>query len=369
MRRWFHSDLSQIANAPPCITLDAGPMGCVRPDRVNTVLFTGEDGHIHQLHLRGGTWIHTDLSLLANATDATARATTSPTGCVRPDGVFSIVYNGPAGHIHALQIKEDLASHVDLTGLAQAPRSLGTGHRITHFVRGDGVVVVIYISDPSHFRVNQLALSGDNWVHSDLTELTHEQRDLFILNAAGYVRPDHVTSVIFVDVERSFQNNKGIRELALASNGNWTSTNLFNSPLTPHPISFRCPVGFVRGDGKASVLYVGFDEGIHELAFVVGSWIATALSDAANAPKFTTKFGSPAGYVRDDGVTAVVYLGNDDHIHELTLIDGHWLHSDLSVAASAAFGIPFAYVRSDGVSSIVYVASDKHIHELALLPA
>jgi hypothetical protein len=30
------------------------------------------------------------------------------------------------------------------------------------------------------------------------------------------------------------------------------------------------------------------------------------------------------GYVRDDGITAIVYNGVDNHIHELTLVDGRW---------------------------------------------
>jgi hypothetical protein len=61
------------------------------------------------------------------------------------------------------------------------------------------------------------------------------------------------------------------------------------------------------------------------------------------------------GYLRGDGVTAVVYPGHD-RIHELTLVGDHWLHSDLSRAAGTltSSGYPFAYVRSDGVSSIVY---------------
>lgn len=35
------------------------------------------------------------------------------------------------------------------------------------------------------------------------------------------------------------------------------------------------------------------------------------------------------GYVRGDGVTAVVYPGLG-RMHELTLVDDHWVHTDLS---------------------------------------
>ena len=131
MGQWSHSDLSQIANAPPCGSGPGDiprPMGCVRSDGVNTVVFTGrEDHHIHQLHLSGNTWVHTDLSLLANATDPSMTAATSPTSCVRPDNVFSVVYTGSNGHIHALQLTGGVASHVDLSALAGAPTSNRVG--------------------------------------------------------------------------------------------------------------------------------------------------------------------------------------------------------------------------------------------------
>src|SRR5262249_18421269 len=157
------------------------------------------------LHRSGNTWVHTDLSLLANATDVSVAAVSSPMGCVRPGNTFSVVYTGRAGHhVHALQISGGAASHVALTNLAGAPRALESGHP-GPFVRGDGVVVVIYIgvtdngSDggPLSFHVDQLALTGDRWLHSDLTELSHTNEHLFPVIAAGYVRANRVTSVVF----------------------------------------------------------------------------------------------------------------------------------------------------------------------------
>lgn len=135
-------------------------------------------------------------------------------------------------------------------------------------------------------------------------------------------------------------------------------------------------MGFVRGDGTPAVLYAGFDQGIHELALVGGKWMATALSQAANAPKLKDMVGGPMRYVRGDGVTVVVYHGDDDHIHELKSVGDNWVHSDLFLLATGALGegtptarYPFAYVRSDGVSSILWVGPAGQIHQLALSPA
>jgi hypothetical protein len=133
-------------------------------------------------------------------------------------------------------------------------------------------------------------------------------------------------------------------------------------------------MGFVRSDGTPSVVYADTQNFLHELAFIGGRWIATALSETAKAPTLSTAApqsgagGGPMGYIRGDSVTAVVYCGSDNHIHELALIGGQWVHSDLSLAANSTttFGYPFAYVRSDRVSSVIYQGADTHIHELAL---
>ena len=145
MAQWSHTDLSQAANGPTAASQFFGdlprPMGCVRSDGTNAVVFTGSDNHIHQLHLSGTTWIHTDLSTLASAPDI--QPLTSPTSCMRPDGVFSVAYTGRDDHVHILQISGATGSHVDATALAQgAPKALPVGPP-THFVRGDGVAVVV----------------------------------------------------------------------------------------------------------------------------------------------------------------------------------------------------------------------------------
>jgi hypothetical protein len=287
--------------------------------------------------------------------------------CVRPDNTFSVVYAGRGGNIHALQLTDGLASHVNLSELAAAPRSNRVGPPI-HFVRGDGVAVVVYVgvsgdgsSEPVRTHVDQLALTAGNWVHSDLSALT--QSSSSVIKTTGYVKPNKITAVI------RDEGGGGIKEMALPPNGNWTETDLFSAVQAPRPSPLRWPMGFVRGDGIPSVIY--YVEGaIHELAFVTGRWVATDLSDAADAPDaFAAQATGPMGYVRGNGLTAVVYPGHD-RMHELTLVGGRWLHTDLSRATGAVTGsgYPFPYLRSDGVSSIVYNGAEGHIHELALPP-
>jgi len=372
MAQWSHTDLSQAATAPAGASQLFGdlsrPMGCVRFNRTNVVLFTGNDGHIHQLHLSGATWVHSDLSALGGAPDSKSR--TSPMVCVRPDGVLSVAYTAQDQHIHALQIKDGTVTHADLNALAPgAPKVVPIGPP-THLVRGDGVVIVAYIDasgglDAPHCAVNQLSLNAGTWVRSNLSQLAQSPIDGRAMTT-GYVKPDQTTALLYV-------SPPALKELALAPGGTWTSTNLLSCSQAPPPSFIRWLTGFVRSDGIASVVYADTQNFLHELAFVGGRWLATALSETAKAPPVSTVApqsggGGPTGYVRGDGVTAVVYCGSDNHIHERALIAGQWVHTDLSLAANSTttFGYPFAYVRGDRVSSVIYQGADTHIHELTL---
>jgi hypothetical protein len=360
MARWSHADLTQLASAPPCgsgLTDFVRPVGCVGADRTSRVFYTGQgDQHIHQLRRGGDTWLHTDLSLLTGT--GTVQAATSPMACLRPDSTLSVVYTARGGHIHLLQVAGEAVAHVDLSDVTGAPLAGFIGPP-AHVVRGDGVAAIVYGDNAGeNARVHQLALLGGTWVHADLTALTQSPLHSLI-KVTAYVRADRTTAVIYV--------RGGLRELALPPGGQWTKADLL-SPSTPPPHSLRWPMGFVRADGISAVLYADTGDFLHELAFVAGRWVATAVSEAAQAPRLTAG-GGPMGYVRGDGLTAVVYAGADRHMHELTLVDGRWRHADLSQAAQTdTFGYPFAYVRGDGVSSVVYTGQDTHVHELARAP-
>lgn len=361
MRQWSHTDLSQAARAPLALGAGFDRPACLRADRVDAVFFTGhDDRHLHQLRRRGDTWVHTDLSLLASAPPMPVE--TSPGACLRPDGVVSVVCTARGGHLHALELRGEAASHVDLTDAAGAPKASPSSSP-THFVRGDGLVAVVYASLPfQNSHVHQLTLRGDTWENADLSELTQSPGQV-ILKAAGYVRADRTTVVIYV--------GGSIRQLTQAPGGPWTAVDVA-VPSAPRPDPRRWPMGYVRADGIAAVVYVDAGGFVHELALVAGRWVATALSEDAQAPRLTvdTVGGGAVGYVRGDRVTAVVYAGDDRRLHELALVDGRWTHTDLSAAGQTdTAGYPFPYVRSDGASSVVYTGQDRHVHELALPPA
>ena len=353
-RRWSHTDLTHVANAP---TASGGaaefgqPAAAVLPDRTNIVLFTGSDRHIHQLKQVEGRWLHTDLTALMKAPNTM----TSPGVLVRPDGVISILFN--AGHIHQFRMRGDTGTHIDLTLSAGAPSAFPFGPP-SQFVRGDGADAIVYIGGGAgNRRIHQLSFSDGRWAHANLSELTQTPVTTTLARPSGFVRSGRLASVVYAD-------GHGVTELSLGSDRRWVSNNLSALVQAPKPDVRRWPITLLRSDGVASVVYAAADGFIHELAHVNGRWEATALF---GGPQIVMQHG-PVGYVRGDRVTAIIYLGTDGHIHELALIDGRWQHTALSLAANAPRGVsqPFGYVRSDGASCVLYRGPDRHLHELSL---
>jgi hypothetical protein len=135
--------------------------------------------------------------------------------------------------------------------------------------------------------------------------------------------------------------------------------------------------GYARSDGINAVVYRGTNNHIYELLYLnkIDSWFGTDLTQSAGAPAAS---GDPAGYVRSDGINAVVYRGTNNHIYELLLRrDGTWHYSDitavpdapahpLDVVFSIASGDPAGYARSDETNSVVYRGTNNAIYELYL---
>jgi hypothetical protein len=167
-------------------------------------------------------------------------------------------------------------------------------------------------------------------------------------------------------------SNNHIEALYSTDGVNWLTHDLFEG--TPAPDAAGDPAAYMTSYSDSAVLYRDFSGIIQELWLVPwgSSWQYAPLFRPGACPRAA---GSPAGYVRSDGVNAVVYRGYDDSdIHEL-YFDGIWKCEDLSLRTGAppALGDPAAYVRSDNVSSVVYRAlkptGQVHIQEIyGILP-
>jgi len=127
------------------------------------------------------------------------------------------------------------------------------------------------------------------------------------------------------------------------------------------------PAGYVRGDGLNAVVYIGGDYyHIHELRLEGGYWQDTDLSDRTAAQSAAVS-ATPAAFVSWEGISYVAYTGYDGHVYVLSKINGNaWQVADLTPGATLqATSNPAGYRRSDGYGSIVFVRSDGHIYEAA----
>jgi hypothetical protein len=92
--------------------------GYARSDGVNSVVYRGQDNHIHELYLGpGASWQAGDLTAITGA----ALAAGDARGYARSDGVNSVVYRDVDGHVHELRLILNTWHDGDLTAQTGAP--------------------------------------------------------------------------------------------------------------------------------------------------------------------------------------------------------------------------------------------------------
>jgi len=173
----------------------------------------------------------------------------------------------------------------------------------------------------------------------------------------AYVRSDGITAFMTADL------NHHIIEWADVG-GSWQSadmTSLYGAPTLSSPFG---PEVYVRSDNYNSVIHGGLAN--PELAYHPGSsWLVGSLS--SRSPN------AVSGYVRSDGVNAVVFNDYDSTlrkhvVREVSLTGSGWQLKDLTSDAGGhepvLSGAPMAYKRSDNYNAVVYEGSDGRVYEL-----
>jgi hypothetical protein len=336
---WRDRDLTAAAGAPDTYLESAQPMAYCRSDGVPMVIFTGADKHIHALYMelsyQGGSWYElwhwADLTNIAGSPPA---AFIDPYGYVRSDGISTVVYKGEDGHIHELRL-EGTWLWADLTVISGAPVA---GPRPVAYVRGDSINSIVYTGLKDH--IYELRLE-DGWKWADLSDLSGAPLPASDLSA--YVRSDGISTIIYIGYDGHVQ------EIRLESSWIWADLTMISG--APQASRLR-PFGYMRGDGINAIVYtadhMNVSDGInqdpdllYELRLDNG-WKFYELTSVQNA------FGGtmPVGYIRADEISAIVYLGIDDHIYELRL-ETSWHWADLTYLAGVpdASGPPWPYNR------------------------
>ncbi len=277
---WHAADLSAITGSPPAAS---HPFGYVRSDGISAVLYTGTDGHVHELWL-SGVWSWADLTAISGAPAAGSR----PIGYVRADGINAVVYTGAGAQgnrIYELRL-DDGWKWADLTALSGAPPAMSG---LTAYVRSDGISTINYTGYDGHIHDVRLQTG---WIWSDLTAIS---------GAPGtgnrpfsYVRKDGINAILYAT---SGSDAGRVYELRL-DNG-W---EFYELTSVPNAVRGYWPVGYVRADGISTVVYLGSDWHILEIR-LQDAWHWADLTFLAGAPAAD---GPPWPYNRS--VVARVYV-------------------------------------------------------------
>jgi hypothetical protein len=268
----------------------------------------------------------------------------------------------PAGKVYELNLDglwycNDLfaASSVTGTSIYDDPTGYATGNT-------NGVATVNYVNLGS---INQLSLSPNGWIQSDISPSNYLTTGFSALNHAfGYW--DSYGNVNRVIYRSDSSNGHQIIELSKASGQpSWfaanLSTNVKNAP--PAPPAALDPMGYCSGVPR--VVYLGTDGHIYELHLEPVGWKWADLTKICGAPPAA---GAPYGYAAD--IARVIYTDTSAQIIELALHPSGWKCENLSTndkprpAAPPAAGNPFGYTTFDGSKRVVYRGTNGHIYEL-----
>jgi hypothetical protein len=336
------------------------PTGYRRSDGYSAVLHRGLDGHVHEIYQGGGSnWTWGDIFSVATPEVAGTQlpaVSGRVSSYVRSDGVNSVLYRTTGNHIFELHSAPSGWKYRDFNGPGSLPAAAGAPAAITTWDKKS----IMFWRAPNNqiFKVSPPAsgLAG-TWVAQAIAA-----------NAVGdpavYVRSDRVVSVVYratdSHIHELFSQDGGLtfNEGDLSGNNTFAAGN---------------PSGFQRSDGVNSVVYRGVDGNVVELVLGANGWTANNVRLVANNWLAPLAVGDPMAYVRADGVNAIVYrgggAGGGQDIIELALPPGgSWQAGNLSSWApnwtGAAKTDPVGYVRQDGVTAVVFTDATNRVREL-----
>jgi hypothetical protein len=262
-------------------------------------------------------------------------------------------------------------------GNASTPSSPG-GHE-----RHDGITTVYYRNSDSAAPIELCTggVCGSGWGRTDFGQLFGAQPVKGLIST--YIRSDSASAFVW----RGNDNN--IWHATLTSNWSIDPVTGVGHAGLPGGATGD-PSAYVRSDLVSAIAFTTSDGHIHEASFG-GSppdWHDGDVTNAAGGLSKAPAGSNPVGYIRADGVTAIVYLSGTKII-ELALVPispispeafmcsvgtNSWLATNITDLLGSAVGgtapppaasPPRPYTRSDGVSAIVYRSTSNHIIQLS----
>ena len=220
---------------------------------------------------------------------------------------------------------------------------------------------VVYISQDHHIHELVVGIGGE-WQHADLMTLAGAPRasSRFLV---GYAWPEGGTKQVAY-----LGPDDHIQELSVHAGGTWQHVDLNAITGAPPAVQVTAGYSWVVGRSK-QVVFVGDDDHIHELVVEMDKpWRHVDLTAMTNAPRPASKY--MVGYEWALGQSKqVAYVGQDGHIHELSVeAGGTWQQANLTELAQAPI-TPITSIdgyawSTDGSKKVAYVGDDGEVREL-----
>lgn len=281
---------------------------------------------------------------------------TLPQAVTRFDGYTSVYFKTSTNRIHEFALRHGGGwSHGDVTTSAGGPEAFGQPYA---FALSNRVTAVVFRTIQGAVHQFRLLPGATRWTNVDVTAQTGAPATWS--DPIGFVRADGQNSIVY----RSADGH--IRELRQG----------FASPAYVHHDLTQLagatpavgqPRPYTRSDGVSAVVYRGANNEIHELANINNGWVFTNISSQVSLP--TMGSTDPIAFVTQNGSTVIVAKTVNNHIYQIRLLEGFgWIKSDIADGTSAPLAsgdFIGAYVRGDRHSAIIYFSSDGHLRELA----
>ena len=281
-------------------------------------------------------------------------------GYTRSDSVHALVFRKP-GSSHVFELTGAPGSMRTLTDMGGVAGGAPWGYR-----RSDNADVVMYVANDGH--IHEMGRSGASFVDYDWTALpwlSAPPAANTSIDAIGYVGWDNRNVVAYRD-----QNNHVIEVISnFSGSPAWIVNDITAQIGTPIAAGNVFPFG--RYNGQLSIVYISAtDSHIHEVVRDPNGSIYTDADLFAISGETVVPFSDVWAF-RHDGMNDLFYVGSDQRLHRLsTSASGCFTAWCTSVILSAtvrpaAGKRPSAYQKSDAKTAVVYVGTDGKLHEVS----
>jgi hypothetical protein len=129
---------------PPAPPAASNPFAYITPDRIQRIVYRGNDAHIHELRLEG-SWIQADLSAIVIDNPPAFPAAGDPFAYVAPDGIPTVIYVGTDQHIHHIRLDPSGWIQADLSAIVtDNPPAFPALNDPFAYITPDGIQRLLY---------------------------------------------------------------------------------------------------------------------------------------------------------------------------------------------------------------------------------